>query len=378
MCSSLNHRSLALLPTSFCDASDKFNAYVSDLTVGLHGAASGIDKLGQHAVAGNLAAASLLAAGGALVLAPIVFGRYWLKPVLTILALLVGAIGSGMLLNEQGADLFDTVSDLAGIPDGEMSCAALLGLQLFGAIILALFVNQIPSLAFFAIGAAGAGFASCEHMPASRTSAATVSHSPTPHSGPHAYLLDSLPHPHALPRRSLPSLLGAPSYSDVSSGLILDLLTDLPILNADSRKMLSNAEESVILWFVGLAALVGGLFFGAFKDLLIDFTLGLLGCALVAQGTMQILTMDVLTKAQMDKYSVDDLYMVYVVALIVLVELFRVLFISVRMGDFASAASQIDYNPGATLMAKVARVSPAKSPAQKKMAASSKNTPSMH
>ena len=110
MCSSLNHRSLALLPTSFCDASDKFNAYVSDLTVGLHGAASGIDKLGQHAVAGNLAAASLLAAGGALVLAPIVFGRYWLKPVLTILALLVGAIGSGMLLNEQGADLFDTVS----------------------------------------------------------------------------------------------------------------------------------------------------------------------------------------------------------------------------------------------------------------------------
>ena len=93
---------------------------------------------------------------------------------------------------------------------------------------------------------------------------------------------------------------------------------------------------------------------------------------------MQILTMDVLTKAQMDKYSVDDLYMVYVVALIVLVELFRVLFISVRMGDFASAASQIDYNPGATLMAKVARVSPAKSPAQKKMAASSKNTPSMH
>ena len=91
---------------------------------------------------------------------------------------------------------------------------------------------------------------------------------------------------------------------------------------------------------------------------------------------MQILTMDVLTRAQMDKYQVEELYMAYVVGLIVLVEVLRYLFISVRMGDFASAASQIDYNPGATLMAKVkarGQVSPAKSPAQKKMAAMSKN-----
>ena len=155
---------LALLPTSLCDASDKFNAYVSDLTVGLHGASSGLDKLGKHAVAGNLAAASLIGAGAALVLAPIIFGRYWLKPVLVILALLVGAIGSGLLLQEQGADLYDTFSNLVGIPDGEASCGALLGLQLLGAIVLAVFVNQIPTLAFFAIGAAGAGFGACEHI----------------------------------------------------------------------------------------------------------------------------------------------------------------------------------------------------------------------
>lgn len=138
--------------------------------------------------------------------------------------------------------------------------------------------------------------------------------------------------------------------------------------------------------------------------------------------------------------QVDELYMVYVVVLVVIIEILRYVFIAARMGDFSAASqvcvcvsawrshceplltvlplhpsspypsswvaspfyglillsasslslspSQIDYTPGASLMARAkataAKVAPKGSPAAKgspakgKMAANSKKTPSMH
>ena len=321
---------LKLVPSSFCDASNKFNNFVEDLTWNLGRADDKMERLTKHYISGNLAAATLIGVGGALVMAPIIFGREWLKPVLTLLALLLGAIGTGMLLNDQGLGLFDTLTDMASIPSGEVSCGALLGLQVLGAILLAVFINTIPALAFFAIGAAGAGFA--------------------------AY---------------------------VGSGVIISAAANLPFLDSAASRAISRVSDDTVLIGVAALAILGGLLFGAYKDHLIDLTLGLLGAALLAQGLMQVLTMDVLSREQKAQYKVDELYMFYVVGLAALIEALRYLFISVRMGDFASAASQIDATPGASLVARAkataAKVAPkAGSPAKGKMAANSKKTPAMH
>ena len=315
---------LKLMPSSFCEASRKFNTFVSDLTWKMGRADDKLEKLTSHYVSGNLAAATLIGVGGALVMAPVIFGRGWLRPVLTMLALLVGAIGAGMILNDQGLDLYDKLVDLVGIPKGEISCGVLLGLQVLGAVILAVFINGVPSLAFFAIGAAGAGFA--------------------------AYVC--------------------------SDALFAGLLR-LPFLPSAVAGVIRGISDDQILIGVGVLAVLGGLAFGAYKDQLIDLTLGLLGAALLAQGTMQVLTMDVLTWEMKKTYLVDELYMAYVVGLIVIIEIFRTVFISVRMGEFGSAASQIDYTPGASLVAKAkamqakqaGKVAPAKgkTPAKKSM-----------
>ena len=290
------------LPTSFCDASDKYNFFVADLTVGLGGI--NFDKIHEHAIAANMASGALLLAGTALVAAPVVFGRYWLKPVLTTIALLLGAIGSGILLQDQGADLFDIVLKMASIPEGEATCGTLLGVQLLSSILLALFINQIPSLAFFAIGAAGAGFS--------------------------AY---------------------------VGIGLLVPLLNELSFMPTMIVSFIEDLGAHETYAISGVVAMIGGLLFGKFKEQLIDLTLGLLGGALMAMGLINFVTMDVLDAETLAKFQVQEFYMAYIVALVVVIEALRYLLIKVRMGDFASAVDQM---PGQTLMKKAAAVSPSK------------------
>lgn len=159
--------SFELLPSTVCEASENWNIFIADLTAGM----MGMEQLSEHAFSGNLAAATLLCVGSALVLAPIIFGREWLSPVLTLLALLLGAIGAhvlvgdtrhqGLLLNVWVDDLPMCVWPCVGgrIASGEMSCGALLGIQLVLSCIVAAFVNRHLEVAFFAVGAAGCGLA---------------------------------------------------------------------------------------------------------------------------------------------------------------------------------------------------------------------------
>ena len=289
-------------PASFCDASDKYNYFVADLTVGLGGI--NFDKIHEHAVAANIASGALLLAGTALVAAPVVFGRYWLKPVLTTIALLLGAVGSGILLQDQGAGLFDIALKMASIPEGEATCGALLGVQLLSSILLALFINQIPSLAFFAIGAAGAGFG--------------------------AY---------------------------VGMGLLVPILNELSFMPPVIVSTVENLGKHETYAISGVLAILGGLMFGKFKEQLIDLTLGLLGGALMAQGLINFVTMDVLDAETLVKLQVEEFYMAYIAALVLIIEVLRYFLIKVRMGDFVSAVDQM---PGQTLMKKAAAVSPSK------------------
>ena len=304
-----------LLPDTVCEASANLNTFFQDLTASL----TGVDELGSHAFSGNLAAATLLLVGGALVLAPIIFGRNWLSPVLTMLALFVGGIGSSILLGDPshghrglllrlwtrmpGFCVWPCVqSGLGkGLASGEVSCGVLLALQLAFAASCAVFVRAHLEVAFFAIGAAGVFF-----------------------------------------------------ISEVALGLVRDLSTQLPfgvcvwpcVASALGRGISSDFEENAIVGVYALA-LVGGLTFAYYKEGPLDLVLGLLGASLVATGLMQVLTMDVLSPSMAKTLRIDDLYMVYVAILAVAIEALRYCFLGV-----IDAAAQIDRTPGASLITK--------------------------
>ena len=184
----------SLLPSDFCDASSRLNSYVGELTTGLGGGAE-LVALGEHAVAGNVAAASLLAVGGSIVLAPLVFGDHWLRPILSLIALLLGLISSSALLGDSHHTglLIDLWLELPwcvwpclpsglgrGIDHSPATCAFLFGMQLFMVIAPAVLVTRMPTVAFFAIGCAGAGAASFYGLGAIRCSPKIINGRPSP------------------------------------------------------------------------------------------------------------------------------------------------------------------------------------------------------
>jgi hypothetical protein len=90
------------------------------------------------------------------VLAPIIFGAEWLTYVLTLLASIVGLVGSTMLLEPAG--LFGVRLEI--LVGGASKCVATLVIQLGAAYTLGSLVNGMRHVAYFAIGAVGAGYGS--------------------------------------------------------------------------------------------------------------------------------------------------------------------------------------------------------------------------
>ena len=82
----------------FCSISSSINTIIEDLTVALSGVQ--YEKMHEHIFAATAAATTLMLVGGALLLAPVIFGRDWMSPVKVILAFFFGLVGSGMLLQK--------------------------------------------------------------------------------------------------------------------------------------------------------------------------------------------------------------------------------------------------------------------------------------
>ena len=142
------------LGSSVCEFLDKLEIYIKDVTEMLKGV--DVAELHAHVTAGTLAATSGLIAGGCLVLAPIIFGAEWLTYVLTLLASIVGLVGSTMLLEPAG--LFGVRLEI--LVGGASKCVATLVIQLGAAYTLGSLVNGMRHVAYFAIGAVGAGYGS--------------------------------------------------------------------------------------------------------------------------------------------------------------------------------------------------------------------------
>ena len=106
---------------------------------------------------------------------------------------------------------------------------------------------------------------------------------------------------------------------------------------------------------VGCIALCGGLLLAVYKDGPLDLMIGLIGGALVAQGAMQILTLDVRSSVAIESYGVADFFLLYVVALAVIIEGVRFVATPYGLPYAAGAKAQLDYAPGATLMGKAAK-----------------------
>ena len=77
----------------------------------------------------------------------------------------------------------------------------------------------------------------------------------------------------------------------------------------------------------------------------------------VCPGLMNLLTIDAISPELAATLQIDEFYMFYVVGIIVVIEILRTVGVLARDN---TAASQIDANPGQSLMNKAARVSPSK------------------
>lgn len=291
---------VSYLPTSFCSAADTYNIFVKDLT------SHDIAALTADTIVGNVAAVTMLISGGAIFMAPAIFGRGWVSYALVIIAFLVGAIISGMLLQEQGADLFEQAADLVSLPAGEARCGTIFGLQVLSAVLLALFVNKVEPLTHFCLGAAGFGFA---------------------------------------------------SYIGV--GLLVPALLKSGVLPPVATLYLSSVGETEYYVVAGVFALIGGLLFFKFADALIDGLIGFIGAVLISQGTLNLLLDEVLDAATVSQLSIGEFYMAYMLGLIVLLEVLRFLLVGAREGDWSA---KVDRSPGQSLISRAARVSPSKAP----------------
>ena len=141
-----------------------------------------------------------------------------------------------------------------------------------------------------------------------------------------------------------------------------DISTELPFCVWPCKvsglgKGIAVTFEAAAPFIIGCVALCGGLFLAVHKDGPVDLMIGLLGGALVAQGAMQILTLDVLSSSAIEAYGVADFYQLYVLALAVIIEGVRFAATPHGLPYAAGAKAQLDYAPGATLMGKVAKVS---------------------
>lgn len=101
---------MAAIPTSVCAASDS-------LTAGVSKVAAGVMALNVQTQAINLASytdLTLVLAGLALFLLPVIFGSKWISTVTLILSLLFGIAGASFLV--------ETQEDSAALVDGTPPC----------------------------------------------------------------------------------------------------------------------------------------------------------------------------------------------------------------------------------------------------------------
>lgn len=257
------------LGSSVCDFLSKLETYIADVAEMLHGV--DVAALHEHVVAGTLAATSGLIAGGCLVLAPIVFGVEWLTYVLTLLGGIVGLVGSTMLLEPSG--LFGVRLEI--LMSGSAKCVATLVIQLGAAYTLANLINGIRHIAYFGIGAVGAGYGS--------------------------YLV---------------------------SEAVVGIMTQVEFITRYVD--VSAITEHEILMACGILALIGGLLFGRYHDALIDMALGLLGGALMAQGLITIALADLISEERAAQLKVEQYYLYYVAGIALLIECVRSCIVSAR------------------------------------------------
>jgi len=111
---------------SACAARDVALHYISYVTLSLHEVPTG------QLTSGTIADSTLLAAGLALLLGPALFGKDWVLRVLWLFALIVGALGSSMLISS-GQGKF-ALSCLGLASTGTKRCLAELAVLLVGAI----------------------------------------------------------------------------------------------------------------------------------------------------------------------------------------------------------------------------------------------------
>ena len=97
-------------------------------------------------------------------------------------------------------------------------------------------------------------------------------------------------------------------------------------------------QDTYIYAFCGVLAVAGGAIVIMCGDSIVNMALGFLGAALVAQGAMNMLVTDFITKELDETLKIDDYYMYYVAAIAVVLYLLRSFGVCFREGSAPSSA----------------------------------------
>ena len=241
---------------------------------------------------------TLLAVGGALVMAPVIFGKDWFGIVLFLLGTLGGAVGVNAVLQTEGAFLWGLLSPYA-VLGGEEMCLASLVLVLALALAIGALVHCMRPLALFAVGFFGAGF-------------------------------------------------GAWAVSGLAVPLLQEFLTP--------QFGITVTSEAVDI-ACAAAALIGGLLLCRCGLALVDAVLGLVGSFLVGLAVVNVASLDLINAELATTLRLQEFYMYYVLGVAALVEILRCTLVCCR--EARTAAAPPSASPGSSLAAKAARVAPA-------------------
>jgi len=242
------------------------------------GAVRGFDyaNVHEHVLAGNVADATLLAVGGALVMAPVLFGKNWFAYVLFILGCLAGAVATSTFL--PGSPVFPLLAPYV-VFDAAGQCLASLVLVVLGGLLAGTILNCVKSIAFFAVGFFGAGFGAW-----------------------------------------------------AASGLVVPLMQEFltPKYGVEITPEYVDIACAVL-------ALLGGLILCKCGLALVDTVLGLLGSFFVGLGALNLASLDLIDAATATKLQLGEFYMYYVLGIALVVEILRCTLVCCREGSKEAA-----------------------------------------
>ena len=117
-------------------------------------------------------------------------------------------------------------------------------------------------------------------------------------------------------------------------------------------------QDTYIYAFCGVLAVAGGAIVIMCGDSIVNMALGFLGAAMVAQGVMNMLVTDFMTKELDETLKIDEYYMYYVAAIAVILYLLRSFGVCCREGSAPNAAAPVRAAPPP----KKGKVAPSRSP----------------